>query len=78
MAIQRQQFSIWQLMKAITLTAVLTYALLPLIRRTDLLLADPVLILTVLVIAMLLNFPSLPWASWIDCLLGVKPNQNDH
>ena len=56
---KEKQFTLWQLMKGVAIAALLTSALVPLIRKSDVLLANPGLFVVVMALTFLIQAPFL-------------------
>lgn len=70
-----KQFTLWQLMKGVTIAAITTSALVPLIRNSDVILANPGLFVVLMALIFLIEAPFMFLPSLIDWILGNKPRK---
>ncbi len=72
---KQKQFALWQLMKGVAIAAFITSALVPLIRKSDKILANPGLFIAVMALVFLIQAPFLFLPNFIDWILGNKPSK---
>ncbi len=76
---KQNQFTIWRLMKGVAIAALITSAFtgasVPLIRRSEEILGNPGLFVTVLALVLLLKAPFMLLPNFIDWILGNKPSK---
>lgn len=73
--LNEKQFTLWQLTKGIAIAAFITSAILPLIRKSDEILANLGLFVAVMALVFLLQAPLLFLPEVIDWILGNKPRK---
>ncbi|MFN7734467.1 MAG: hypothetical protein ACK5OB_21420 [Pirellula sp.] len=72
---KEKQFTIWQLMKGVAIAAFITSALVPWIRESDEILANPGLFVVVMALFFLVQAPLLFLPNFIDWVLGNKKSK---
>ena len=75
--VNRKQFSLWQLLRAVTIAAIVACLLTPIIRDLDAVFEKPGFFITNMVLVILIQAPILFLPNFIDWLFGYKRIDRD-